>query len=195
MFYPFRYIKGIIMDIEITKLYHFVAKEEMKNKIMNFSNEMNLDRSKSIRLIIDTMLPLLDYYTVFEEESGEFGYNEIDAEVDIRFYINPNIYRKLKNAHGVMHTFSIAVLVRKMIELFFIIIEVKSFEWLQDRMKNGIKKIIKILSNIGGFQKNTGNMIHMYGEEVMEGHIVMLFSKNYTLLKVDLAKKYLFYKH
>jgi|GEM_PF-5640840 len=45
-----------------------------------------------MRLIIDTMFPLLDYYTIYEHESSEFGYNQFNAEVDIRFYIDLNIY-------------------------------------------------------------------------------------------------------
>jgi len=57
-------------------------------------------------------MPLIDYYIIFELESCEFSYNKFGAEVDIRFYIDPNVYRKLKNTKGSMQTFSVAVLVR-----------------------------------------------------------------------------------
>ena len=77
------------MDIELKKLYHFVATEDMLENITKFSSNMNLDRSKTIRLILDTMMPLLDNYIFFGEESSDLGYNEINADVDIRFYIDP----------------------------------------------------------------------------------------------------------
>ena len=107
------------MEKELKKLYHFVATEDMLDNINKFSSNINLDRSKTIRLIIDSMMPLLDNYIFFGEESGDLGYNEFNADIDIRFYIDPNVYRKLKNVHGVMHSFSVAVLVRKIIEWFF----------------------------------------------------------------------------
>jgi len=182
-------------ELQATKVYHFVSKEEMLNKINEFSINLNLDRSKSIRLIIDTMMPLVDNYIIFEQESGEFGYNEFGAEVDIRFYIDPNIYRKLRNVHGTMHSFSIAVLIRKMIELFFFFIEAKSFTWLINTMNSSMKKILRIFYKTGRLLKNTENIVHMFGEEQVEEHISLIFSNNYTLLGVIKAKKQLFYKH
>ena len=121
-------------ELELTKVYHFVAKEEMKNKIIKFSDTIKMNMSKTVRFITETMMPLVDNYTIFEEESSHFGYSEFGSEVDIKFGINPNVYRKLRNVHGAMHSFSIAVLVRKMIELFFKLIEFKSLEWLQNLM-------------------------------------------------------------
>jgi len=94
-----------------------------------------------------------------------------------------------------MHTFSIAALVRKMIELFFILIKAKGLDWVINTMKSGIKKIINILNKNRSLFKNQKNMIHMYGEEMIEEHIVMIFSKNYTLLGVKPAKRYLFYQN
>jgi len=94
-----------------------------------------------------------------------------------------------------MHTFSVAVLIRKMIELFFILVEAKSLKWLIEVMKSGIKKIINILTKNKRLLKNTENMIHMFGEELMEECITMIFSKNYTLLGVELPKNLLEFKH
>jgi len=182
------------MDTSLSKVYHFVTKEDILNKIENFSNQIALNFSKTMRLIISTTMPLLDYYTIFEQESSEFGYNKFGAEVDVRFYLDPNVYRKLKNTHGVMHTFSVAVLVRKMIELFFILVEAKGLDWVIKSMKSGIKKIINILVKTRCLYKNTENMVHMYGEMLMEEHITMIFSKNasFTNIKqffiLDLSK-------
>ena len=147
------------MEVELKKLYHFVAKEEMKKNVLKFSKEIKLNFSKTMRLIIDIMLPLVDNYTIYEEESGEFGYNEFGSEVDIRFYIDPNVYRKLKNAHGVMQTFSVAVMVRKIIELFFYFIEAKSLEWLKKFMNCWKNKIYRTLSKTRRFMKNTEKMV------------------------------------
>jgi len=140
-------------------------------------------------------MPFLDYYTIFEQESSEFGYNQFNAEVDIRFYIDPNVYRKLKNTHGTMHTFSIAVLIRKMVELFFTLIEAKGLDWLMDAMQSGIKKIINILCKNRRLLKNQTNLLHMYDKEQIEEHISLIFSKNYTLLGVEYAKKCILFKN
>jgi len=182
-------------ELSLSKVYHFLTTEKMFNKINEFSGQMNLNFSKTMRFIIGVMIPLLDYYAIFEQESSEFGYNKFGSEVDVKFYIDPNIYRKLKNTHGVMQTFSIATLVRKMIELFFILIESKGLNWVINVMKCGIKKIINILSKTNCLFKNTENMVHMYGKEQVEEYISFIFSKNYALLGVKLAKKCLLYQY
>jgi len=177
------------MNISLSKTYHFLAKEEMYNKITKYSNQIKLNFSKTIRLIINTMMPFLDYFIIFEQESGEFGYNQFNAEIDIRFYIDPNIYRKLKNTHGVMQTFSVAVLIRKMVELFFVLLEAKGLKWIKNAMKRGIKKIINILYKNKRLLKNPEKMIHMFGKEQMDEYISFIFSKNLTLLGVEYTKK------
>ena len=77
---------------DVYKTYHFVAKEQMKKKVYDYSKKMKLNFSKTMQMIIDTMLPLLDNYMVFEEESSDFGYIEFGSEVDIKFSIDPNVY-------------------------------------------------------------------------------------------------------
>jgi len=183
------------MKISLSKVYHFLAKEKMFNKINNFSSKMKFNRSKTIRLIIETMMPLLDYYIIFEQESGEFGYNEFGAEVDVKFYIDSNIYRKLRNAHGTMHTFSIAALVRKMVELFFILVESKGLEWVINKMKYSIKKMISIICKSRRLYKNPKKMVHMYGKDLIKEHISLTFSENYTLLGIEYTKKHLSFNH
>jgi len=180
-------------NIELKKLYHFVTTQEMLENINKFSDNIKLDRSKTIRLIIDTIIPLSDNYIIFGEESDELGYQEIGADAHIKFCLDPNIYRKLKNVHGVMHSFSIAVIVRKMIEWFFKLIELKSYKWLIENMKRCMKRIINALSKTGRILKNTENMVHMFGVEQLEENISLIFSRNFTLLGVELAKKRLFY--
>jgi len=86
---------------------------------------------------------------------------------------------------GVMHSFSVAVLLRKMIELFFLIIQEKGLEWLQNTMNLCIKKILSFLNKTGSFFKDTENMVHMFGKEQVVEEIIMIFSRNYTLLGVE----------
>jgi len=61
-----------------------------------------------------------------------------------------------------MHTFSVAVLIRKMIELFFILLEAKGLNWIIRTMKSGIKKIISILFKNRRLMKITENMVPHY---------------------------------
>ena len=51
------------------------------------------------------------------------------------------------------------------------------------------KKIINLLCKTKRLLKNTENMVHMYGEMLMEEHITMIFSKNYTLLGVEIPQE------
>jgi len=177
------------MNISLLKLYHFVAKEKMYNRIHNFSLKLKQNFSKTMRLIIDTMMPILDYYIIFEHESSEFAYNQFQAEVNISFYIDPNVYRKLKNTHGTMHTYSIAVLLRKMIDIFFILLDAKDLDWIMNAMRNGIKKIINILNKNKKLFKNQKNILHMFEKDQIEEQISLIFSKNYALLGVEYIKK------
>jgi len=94
-----------------------------------------------------------------------------------------------------MHSFSIAVVIRKMIELFFYFIEVKSLEWLQNLMSCCKNKIIRLFARTRRFMKDTENIVHMYGEELMDETISMIFSRNYTLLGVVLSKNRLEFKY
>ena len=84
------------MELELKKLYHFVAKEKMKKKIFDYLKILKLNFSKTMRLIIDTMIPLLDNYFIFEEDSSDFGYNEFGSEVDIKFSIDPTQHHYYK---------------------------------------------------------------------------------------------------
>jgi len=87
------------------------------------------------------------------------------------------------------------IIIRKLIELFFILIEVKGLDWIVKSMKNSIKKIINILCKTGKLFKNTENIVHMYGKDQIEEYISLIFSKNYVLLGVNLVKKRLFCQH
>jgi hypothetical protein len=91
--------------------YHFISNNEMHKKLVKFNKNNNLSMSKTLTLIINNLIPIIDIYTYFANESNEFNYKIIDANIDIRFKIEKKLYRKLKNVHGVMQSYSIVPII------------------------------------------------------------------------------------
>lgn len=168
------------------KKYHLIINKEMKEKIYNFAIDNEMTLSGSVEFIFNKMEPVLDSYVYFEENNGDFGYEEVNGEIDFKFTMDKTFYNKLKNIHGIMFTFSIAVLVRRMISVFFEYLDFYGLSRL-DKFLSKCKRVI--LKNIHLKQKWDKKKVHMYTGVMEKEYICMKFSSNYNLLGFKLLYK------
>lgn len=100
------------------KDFHFTANSIMKNKILQFGKKYNYNISQTIRSVVKTVSFYLDRKHYFEEEDRNV-YSKVYADCEVHLYISEEEYRKIKIIHANMNFYSMAKLVRWMIELFF----------------------------------------------------------------------------
>ena len=101
------------------KEFHFVINPNMHNKIKNYCKTKKISQNKSIREIITTMIPFIRNLHFFEKEDN-CKYRIIGGKKNIHLYFDDELYRELKLIHSNLNYYSIAILVRDMIENFFI---------------------------------------------------------------------------
>jgi hypothetical protein len=100
--------------------FHYVTTQKMKNRILKLGGTKNLTLSATIVYIFKKIEPILDRYHYVYPEDNEIGkYGFIDADADIHVYLGEEEYRKLKLIHATMNFFSMAIILRWIIKLFF----------------------------------------------------------------------------
>ncbi|HOF00201.1 MAG TPA: hypothetical protein PK385_02295 [Spirochaetota bacterium] len=100
------------------KDFHFASNSVMKNNIIRFGKKYNYNISQTIRNLVKTVSFYLDRKHYYEEEDRN-TYSRVYADCDIHLYISEEEYRKIKVIHANMNFYSMAKLVRWMIDLFF----------------------------------------------------------------------------
>ncbi len=122
------------------KEFDFVLNQNLFEKINNLKDKKDKDLSTLIREIIIFMLPVLKRKHLFEKRRDK-DYRFIGATHRIRIYIPEEVYNELKLVHDHINTFSIAILIRELLELYFAGIEVEGEEEFAKRMEEWQKEI------------------------------------------------------
>jgi len=102
--------------------FNFMIGQELHIKIENYRNENNISYNKAIFIIFNMMIPLLkkEHFTGNEKNSK---YQLIKAVKRVHLYLEDEIYREIKLIHSNLNFYSMAILVRFLIEEFFKIYE------------------------------------------------------------------------
>ncbi len=125
------------------KEFDFVLNQDLFEKINNLKNKKDKDFSTLIREIIIFMLPVLKRKHLFEKRRDK-DYRFIDATQRIRIYIPEEVYNELKLVHDHINSFSIAILIRELLELYFAGIEVEGEEEFTKRIEEWEKEIKRL---------------------------------------------------
>ncbi|HOL57457.1 MAG TPA: hypothetical protein PLD75_07865, partial [Spirochaetota bacterium] len=120
--------------------------QDLFEKINNLKNKKDKDFSTLIREIIIFMLPVLKRKHLFEKRRDK-DYRFINATHRIRIYIPEEVYNELKLVHDHINSFSIAILIRELLELYFAGIEVEGEEEFAKRMEEWQKEIESLRAN------------------------------------------------
>ncbi|HPP03617.1 MAG TPA: hypothetical protein PK351_02225, partial [Spirochaetota bacterium] len=90
--------------------------------------------------------PVLKRKHLFEKRRDK-DYRFINATHRIRIYIPEEVYNELKLVHDHINSFSIAILIRELLELYFAGIEVEGEEEFAKRMEEWQKEIESLRAN------------------------------------------------
>jgi len=115
------------------KEFNFVINKDLNDKLKNYCKQKNIPCSKAVNKIIKIMLPLIKKHHFFSKENN-CKYKIIFAVKKIHSYIDKKIYRELKLVHSNLNFYSIAILVRYLLNKFFELLE----------KRNGRVKSVKI---------------------------------------------------
>jgi len=122
------------------KEFDFVLNQSLFDKIKNLKDKKNKDLSVLVREIILLMIPILRKKHIYEKRR-EKDYKFINATHRIRIYIPEEVYNELKLVHDHINSFSIAILIRELLELYFAGIEVEGEEEFAKRIEEWEKEI------------------------------------------------------
>lgn len=115
----------------MSKLFHFVINSDMHEKIVNYSKSQGKTMSKIIEEIIEKTIAIVRSRHYFDEEEKN-EYPKINWSKRIVVKLKKNDYRELKLVHANLNVFSMAKIVRFMIDYFFHIMEIHGKEKIDD---------------------------------------------------------------
>ncbi len=109
--------------------FHMVLRSELKSKICGLAVELGCDISTACVYILDKTLCILKKYQFNMEEVDEVStYQRVDWDEDIHIYMEETYYRKIKHLADSMFAFSIAIVIRKLFEFYFEMLELSEFD-------------------------------------------------------------------
>ena len=165
--------------------FHFVLTIELKEYIINYASMNNMGISKAIIHIIEIMKPVLKKHYLKDVKCQIGKYREFGADTNTHVYLDNTEYKFLKKIKNNLNIFSTAMILRWLLEEFFI-----------GLCKYGIEKFLKIIeryNNIHYLDKNkrwlNNNYIkqHMLLNLTNEIYMKLAFSKEYELLSIEFS--------
>ncbi len=109
--------------------FHMVLTWQMKSNIFNLGKELGLNISDTCLYIIDKALCILEKYHFDIEEKAEISnYQNIFWDKHINIFMDESYYRRIKHLADTMMAFSIAIVIRKLIEFYFDMLELSEFQ-------------------------------------------------------------------
>ncbi|HOJ62994.1 MAG TPA: hypothetical protein PLE45_01120 [Spirochaetota bacterium] len=112
------------------KEFNFMIDNKLEKNILSYCKKRKISYNRAINEIIELMLPVIKEIHYFSEEN-DCKYQRIDAVKKIHLYMPKEIYRELKLVHSNLNFYSIAILVRFMLDIYF--------EWLEETNDNETK--------------------------------------------------------
>jgi hypothetical protein len=157
--------------------FHFVLTIQLKEYIINFASMNNMSLSETIVHIINTMKPFINkhYYKDMKCKIGK--YDKIGADSDMHVYLEHNEYRYLKQVKTNLNIFSTALIIRWLLEEFFI-----------GLIKYGIEDFLKMVTRynqIHGLRtKKRWVTKHMLYQQPF---VQVVFNDKYQLLSIEFS--------
>ncbi|HOJ64350.1 MAG TPA: hypothetical protein PLE45_08010 [Spirochaetota bacterium] len=125
--------------------FDFVIGDFLFDKIKNLAEIKNIKISTLVRDIILKMIPLLEKKH-FKEARRKKDYPIVMATHRIKVFLPERLYNELKVIHDHLNTFSMATLIREIMEAYFQSVEKlgeKEFEEMIKKLEDKIERIKK----------------------------------------------------
>ena len=123
------------------KEFDFVLNKSLFERIKYLKEKENKNLSLIVREIILLMIPVLREKHIYEKRRKK-DYKFINATEKIRVFLPEEVYNELKLVHDQLNSFSIATLIRELLEIYFIGIEIygeEKFMKMIQKLKNEIE--------------------------------------------------------
>ena len=167
------------------KEYEFVIGDNLYKKIKNLKEKKGESLSLVVRDIILLMLPFLKKKHLTEKRR-EKDYPSVNATCRIRIFLPKNVYNELKQVHDTLNTFSIAVLVREILKLYFQMIEKYGEEGFKKRLERVKNKIEDMRARKVKWYKDKDERIHpdipFYIDQ--ELYYILFFGSDFCLKRI-----------
>jgi hypothetical protein len=98
--------------------FHFVLTRELKNRIKILSKILNKNMSETVNYIINKVDPMINELFKKSKKKSRWGYHYIKADAKMNIYIETTNYRKIRQLHNNCYSFSMAMILRGIIEFF-----------------------------------------------------------------------------
>ena len=120
--------------------YDFVLNKVLLDKIKNLAKKRSISLSCLMREIFEKVIPILEKKHL-KEKRREKDYPIVCATNRVRVYISKKLYNQLKVVHSHLNTFSMAVLVREILEEYFLGVETFGEEEFENKIEKLKRKL------------------------------------------------------
>jgi len=135
--------------------FHFVVNKKMREKLINYSKKRRKSISKTILEIINIISGLWNKNDICCQDNNK--YSKINWDSHIHLYLEESDYIKLKTLHSEYNVFSIAKLIRKMINSFFEMFmhtnETNNDKGIREERNSFIHKYVNNLERLFSFHR------------------------------------------
>ncbi|HOJ63589.1 MAG TPA: hypothetical protein PLE45_04110 [Spirochaetota bacterium] len=125
------------------KKFDFVLNKNLLDNIKNLAKKKSISLSALMREIFEKIIPILEKKHL-KEKRREKDYPIVCATHRVRVYLTKKLYNQLKLIHSHLNTFSMAVLVREILEEYFLGIETfgeEEFKKKIEMLKNKLEEL------------------------------------------------------
>ncbi len=103
------------------KIFHLVLHRVLSRKLNELSKELGLSVSQTAVYIIKKSLAIAEKYQFSsKEEENVSGYRKIAWKKQLHIYLDEELLRKIRHLGDTMFAFSTAIIIRKLLGLYFI---------------------------------------------------------------------------
>ena len=156
--------------------FNFVIGQELHDKIKDYSEKRNISYNNAVIIIFNIMIPLLkkEHFTGVERKNK---YQRITAVKRVHLYLDIKIHREIKLIHSNLDFFSMAILVRFLIEEFFKRLEKNKNN--EEKVKKAMEKMKEKFNKNGGWEKvRKGQLCEIY--------LQISYNEKYNIKKIEL---------
>ncbi len=156
--------------------FNFMIGKELQDKIKNYCETKNISRNRCLTIIFAMMIHLLKKEHFTGEERGN-KYQVFTAVKKIHLYLDEKLYRELKLMHSNLDFFSMASIVRFLIEEFF----------KRVKNNNGDEKVVeREMKEIWAEFNKTGVWWKLDVGQLFKPHLVISYNEYFKIQKIEL---------
>ncbi len=130
------------------KDFHFVLRKRLKTKIIRISKKLKKSYSRTIINIVEDMMPFIERYFLNDVRDERGDYRKFGANAHMHAYLDEKTYNLLKHFTHNLYIHSMAITLRRILEIFVKCVDKYGFvdfkDWLKLIKHKHVLKMAKI---------------------------------------------------